>query len=160
MKDKKAAKIEKRQERKEYIRDGRAPIPEREVTSKVMSSIRGKDTTPELSLRRALYNNGLSGYRLHWKKIPGRPDICYPGKKTAIFVHGCYWHRCPSCKPSMPKTHLDFWKKKFSRNVERDKRKISELENLGWKVLVLWECQINKDIENCLISVRKILVSA
>ena len=142
-----------------YIRDGRAPIPEKEITSKIMSSIRGKDTTPEILLRKALFNNGLSGYRIHWKKIPGRPDICYPSRKVAIFVHGCYWHRCPYCKPSMPKTHVDFWKKKFKRNIKRDKRKILELENSGWEVLVFWECQIKEDINECLGSVKKILES-
>ena len=128
-----------------YIRDGRAPIPESEVTSRVMSRIRGKDTKPELVLRRALRKVGASGYRLHWKKASGRPDIAFPGKKLAVFVHGCYWHRCPHCGPSMPKSHTDFWKKKFERNQERDARKIRELEDAGWNVIVVWECQLKKD---------------
>jgi len=129
----------------DYIRDGRAPIPESEVTSRVMSRIRGKDTKPELVLRRALREVGAPGYRLHWKKAPGRPDIAYPGRKLAVFVHGCYWHRCPHCGPSMPKTHTDFWQKKFERNQERDARKVRELEDAGWDVIVVWECQLKKD---------------
>ena len=129
----------------EYIRDGRAPIPESEVTSRIMSRIRGKDTKPELILRRALREVGIPGYRLHWKKAPGRPDIAYPGRKLAVFVHGCYWHRCPHCDPSMPKTHSDFWQKKFERNQERDARKVRELKEVGWDIIVAWECQLKKD---------------
>ena len=129
----------------EYIRDGRAPIPESEVTSRVMSRIRGKDTKPELLLRKALREVGASGYRLHWKKAPGRPDIAYPGRKLAVFVHGCYWHRCPHCNPSMPKTHTKFWTKKFERNQVRDTCKTRELEDAGWDVIVVWECQLKKD---------------
>lgn len=136
-------------EKRTYIRDGRAPIPKKEITSKIMSKIRAKDTKPELLLRKALWNNGLRGYRLHWKKAPGRPDICFPGKKLAIFVHGCYWHRCPYCKLSTPKTHKRFWKSKFKRNKERDKRKLRALKKGGWKVITFWECQINKKVKQC-----------
>lgn len=78
-----------------YVRDKRSPVPKSEATSRVMSSNRGRDTAPELALRRALWAAGRRGYRLHYKQVPGRPDIAYPTKKIAIFVHGCYWHRCP-----------------------------------------------------------------
>jgi DNA mismatch endonuclease, patch repair protein len=139
-----------------YIRDGRAPIPEKEITSRVMSSIRAKNTKPELRLRKALLNTGLSGYRLHWKKVPGRPDISYPGAKLAIFVHGCYWHRCPHCKPAFPKTHLEFWTNKFQKNKERDERKIKELQGQGWKVLVIWECQIRDNLQEYVELIRKL----
>lgn len=128
-------------ENKKYIRDGRAPIPKSETTSWIMSRIRAKNTKPEILLRRALWKAGIRGYRLHWKKAPGRPDICFPDKKIAIFVHGCYWHRCPYCKPSMPKTHRKFWKEKFRKNKERDERKVKTLKKEGWKVLTVWECQ-------------------
>ena len=130
----------------EYIRDGRAPIPKDETRSRIMSAIRGKDTKPELTVRRALRAIGLPGYRLHWKKAPGRPDIAYPGRKIAIFVHGCYWHRCHHCNPSTPKTHTDFWEKKFQGNIERDARKKKELEEEGWKVFVFWGCKIKEDV--------------
>jgi DNA mismatch endonuclease (patch repair protein) len=132
-----------------YKRDGRAPIPESEKTSEIMSKIKGKNTKSELMLRRALRKIGLKGYRLHWKKAPGRPDIAFPGKKIAIFVNGCYWHRCPKCNPSKPKTHMDFWKNKFKKNVERDKRKIKELVSSHWKVFVFWECEINANVDEC-----------
>ncbi len=132
-----------------YIRDGRSPIPKSENTSKVMSAIRGKNTRPEMTLRKALWAEGLRGYRLHWEKAPGRPDICFPGKKIGIFVHGCYWHRCPYCKPSIPKTHKSFWEDKFEKNKERDERKKNALKKNGWKVLVFWECQIGKAVSKC-----------
>jgi DNA mismatch endonuclease, patch repair protein len=138
----------------DYLRDGRAPIPEKEITSKVMSLIRAKNIKPELALRKALYHGGLRGYRLHWKKAPGRPDIAYPGNKIAIFVNGCFWHRCPYCNPSFPKSHTDFWNEKFRKNIERDQRKIKELEENGWKVLVFWECQIRDELQKCLDVVR------
>lgn len=141
---------------KEYLRDGRAPLPEKEVTSRVMSANRGKNTKPELSLRKALTKNGLAGYRLHWNKAPGRPDISYPGAKLAIFVNGCYWHRCPNCQPSFPKTHISFWRDKFRKNVERDKRKIRELRKQGWKVIVVWECQIRDNLGKQIENIRRI----
>lgn len=128
-----------------YIRDGRAPIPDKELTSKIMSSIRAKDTKPELILRKALWNRGIRGYRLHWKKAPGKPDIAFPGKKVAIFVNGCYWHRCPHCKPSLPKTHSDFWNNKFEKNIARDKKILLELKNLGWEIIVIWECELSTE---------------
>ena len=135
--------------KKGYIRDGRAPVPKSEVTSRIMSRIRGKDTKPELELRKALRKIGLSGYRLHWKKSPGRPDIAYPGQKVAIFVHGCFWHRCTHCNPPYPKSHTNFWEKKFHKNTERDLKKQKALEDLTWKVFVFWECQIKENALRC-----------
>lgn len=141
-----------------YIRDGRAPLPEKESTSRVMSANRGKDTHPELSLRRALWKEGIKGYRLNWNKAPGRPDIAFPARKIAIFVNGCFWHRCPYCLPSLPKSHRAFWKKKFSNNVRRDKEKVLELEQDGWKVLTIWECKLKNDLKQSVLSV-KVLIS-
>jgi DNA mismatch endonuclease, patch repair protein len=137
------------QEKRIYIRDGRAPIPSDENISKVMSANKAKNTKPELILRRELWKNGIKGYRLQWKKAPGKPDIAFPGKKIAIFVNGCFWHRCPICKPSFPKTNIDFWANKFERNIERDQRKKMELELKGWEVIIIWECQIKNDIKPC-----------
>jgi DNA mismatch endonuclease, patch repair protein len=141
-----------------YLRDGRAPIPEKEVTSKIMSSIRAKNTKPEIALRKALHASGLSGYRLHWKKAPGKPDITYPGRKLAIFVNGCYWHRCPHCNPPFPKTHQGFWEEKFRKNTERDLRKVEQLEQQGWKVIVIWECQIRDNLQICVDMIRSFLL--
>lgn len=130
-----------------YIRDGRAPIPEKQSTSRVMRANKGKNTKPELLVRKLLWSNGLRGYRLHWKKVPGSPDIAFPGRMIAIFVNGCYWHRCPHCTPSTPKTNIEFWNLKFKKNMQRDKKKIQQLENLGWKSLTFWECQIKNHPE-------------
>ena len=77
----------------------------------------------------------MGGYRVAWKKAPGSPDIAYPGRKIAIFVNGCFWHRCPHCAPSLPKRNSDFWRHKFARNEERDARKVRELEDAGWATI-------------------------
>jgi len=131
---------------KEYIRDIRSPKPSFDSTSKVMSANKAKDTKPEISLRKALWKEGIRGYRLNWKKAPGRPDIAFPGKKIAIFINGCYWHRCPKCDLPLPKSNTQFWKDKFDKNISRDKKKNKELLDLGWDVLVFWECNIKSDI--------------
>ena len=129
----------------DYIRDGRSPIPKSVTISRVMSANRSRDTKPEILLRQALRKVGIPGYRLHWKKAPGRPDISYPSKKVAIFVHGCYWHRCPYCKLPLPKSNKEFWKGKFFRNKKRDKRKVASLKKEGWKIFTFWECEIKKN---------------
>lgn len=140
-----------------YIRDGRAPIPKSETTSKVMSANVPKDTKPELLLRKSLREIGVSGYRLHWKKASGRPDIAYPGRKIAVFVNGCFWHRCPHCNLPIPKSNTEFWLKKFKRNKERDAEKIHNLEEDGWKVIVLWECEIKKDASSCAKRIKNLI---
>ncbi len=99
-------------------------------------------TKPELVLRRLLRESGFPGYRLNWKKAPGTPDIAYPGRKVAIFVNGCFWHRCPHCRPAMPNSNGEFWARKFERNKERDARKVRELTAAGWRVVVIWECEL------------------
>ena len=110
-----------------------------------MRGNRGKDTRPERQLRMLLRDVGYPGYRLHWKRAPGSPDIAYPGRKVAIFVNGCFWHRCPKCQLAAPKSHPGFWGKKFELNSERDERKVRELEALGWMVLTVWECELRDD---------------
>src|SRR5688500_5616988 len=107
-----------------YIRDGRAPIPKDERTSALMSRIRGKNTGPENALRSAMRAIGLTGYRLHYKNAPGRPDIAFVNRKIAIFVHGCFWHGCPYCRPVRPKSNNSFWNQKLDRNIARDKQKL------------------------------------
>lgn len=132
-----------------YKRDGRAPIPGSETVSRVMSANKAKDTRPELVLRGAMWRTGLKGYRLHWKKVPGRPDIAFPGRKLAVFVNGCYWHRCPNCHPHEPRTNRAFWSEKFQKNIARDERKIKELNAAGWRTLVIWECEIKGSLDEC-----------
>lgn len=138
-----------------YLRDGRAPIPKSEHISKVMSSNKGKNTKPEIIMRNALRKKGLTGYRIHSKKIPGKPDIAFVNKKIAIFVHGCFWHRCPHCNLPIPKSNTEFWKEKFDSNIQRDNEKIKKLKNEGWNVIVIWECNIKKDVKMCVKNIQK-----
>jgi DNA mismatch endonuclease (patch repair protein) len=119
-----------------------------------MSSNKAKNTKPELRLRKALYADGIRGYRLNWKKVPGRPDIAFPGRKISIFINGCYWHRCPHCELPLPKTNTEFWKEKFDKNIKRDKKKEKELLDLGWTVLVFWECKIKTNIKDCINKIK------
>ena len=107
----------------------------------LMARVRQKDTEPEMIVRRLLYGLGYR-YRLHRRNLPGTPDICFPGRKKAVFVHGCFWHRHPGCRrASTPKTRTSFWGEKFAQNVARDRRKLAELRRLGWETVVVWECQ-------------------
>lgn len=112
--------------------------------SALMSKVKGKDTRPELVVRRTLH--GLGGrYRLHRKDLPGSPDIVMPSRKIALFVHGCFWHRHQNCKmASTPKTREEFWNAKFEANVARDRRNAASLEQIGWQVEVIWECETKK----------------
>lgn len=132
-------------------------MPASELTSRVMSANRGKDTKPEIVLRKALREAGLPGYRLHWKGAPGRPDIAYPRHKVAIFVHGDFWHRCPVCNLPLPKTHTEFWEQKLERNVRRDARKVAELEATGWTVVVCWEHELREDPQICAERIRDLI---
>lgn len=122
----------------------RSPEPLNENIRKTMMANKSKNTAPELEIRRILREMGHSGYRLNWKNAPGKPDIAYPGRKIAIFVNGCFWHRCPYCNLPLPKTHMEYWKPKFQKNVERDRRNIDGLLAANWTVLVIWECEIKK----------------
>ncbi len=106
-----------------------------------MSRIRSKNTKPEMRVRSFLHKNGYR-FRLHRKDLPGKPDIVLPKYKTAIFVHGCFWHQHNNCKnASMPKSNRDFWKKKFNSNIQRDLNNQAKLRELGWQVIVIWECE-------------------
>jgi DNA mismatch endonuclease (patch repair protein) len=115
--------------------------------SEVMSHIRSKNTKPELAVRSMLHRNGFR-FRVHRRDLPGCPDIVLPKYRAVVFVHGCFWHLHEGCRDgTVPKTQHEKWKAKLERNVERDKLHYDCLKNAGWKVLVLWECEIEKDIE-------------
>lgn len=112
-----------------------------------MSKIRGKDTAIEVRVRKYLFSKGFR-YRKNVKILPGKPDIVLPKYKTVIFVHGCFWHRHKGCKnATTPKTRTDFWNEKFCKNVENDQLHTRQLTEMGWNVLVLWECEIEKRFE-------------
>lgn len=120
-------------------------VRRRAAVRKSMVGNKRKDTKPELLVRQRLRAVGLTGYRLQWKQVPGCPDIAFPGRKIAIFVNGCFWHRCPNCHPRTPKTNTAFWEAKFKRNVERDAAAIRELTAMGWTPITIWECELKRD---------------
>lgn len=117
-----------------------------------MSQISGKNTKPELTVRKTLFQLGYR-FRLHDKTLPGSPDIVLKRIKTAIFVNGCFWHKHDCGKNISPNENSVFWSKKLKENVNRQKTNITKLKLLGWKPLILWECQINKSnrLENTLL---------
>lgn len=109
-----------------------------------MSRVRGRDTGPEMAVRRILHAMGYR-YRLHAKELPGRPDIVFRKRRIAIFVHGCFWHRHPdpNCRLArLPKSRLDFWLPKLEGNQARDLANVEKLEAAGWRVLIVWECEL------------------
>lgn len=107
-----------------------------------MSRIHSSNTAPEVAVRRALHALGFR-FRLHRKDLPGKPDITLPCHKTVVFVHGCFWHRHRGCKiATMPKSRIEFWAEKFENNVDRDSRSRELLKALGWRVIVVWECEV------------------
>lgn len=117
-----------------------------EKRSEIMSRVRSRDTGPELVVRRIAHRLGFR-YRLHRRDLPGCPDIVFPRYRSVVFVHGCFWHRHPNCKyASSPKTRVEYWQNKFHSNVVRDARNETLLRNLGWRVMVIWECE-TKDHE-------------
>ena len=110
--------------------------------SEIMSRVRNKDTRPELYVRRLIHNAGFR-YRLHVSKLPGKPDLVFPGRKKVIFVHGCFWHSHGGCHNArIPKSRSDFWMSKLESNKERDERNVHALMDEGWEVLVIWECEL------------------
>nr|WP_297511086.1 DNA mismatch endonuclease Vsr [uncultured Caulobacter sp.] len=110
-----------------------------------MSRVSSRNTSPEMAVRRALHRAGLR-FRLHEANMPGRPDIVLPRWKTVIFVHGCFWHRHADCRyASIPKTRTALWLEKFERNVARDAVNRRKAEEMGWRVLEVWECDVKKD---------------
>lgn len=118
--------------------------------SENMRRIRSTDTRPELQVRKLVRSLGYSGYRLHRKDLPGKPDIAFIGRKKAIFVHGCFWHQHPdpSCLDSrLPKSRQDYWLPKLEQNQKRDATAFNQLTESGWTVLVIWECELRRKTE-------------
>jgi len=132
-----------------------ADVHEPEVRSYNMSRIKGKNTKPEILLRKLLFKHGFR-FRIHVKNLPGKPDIVLPKYKTVIFVHGCFWHGHEGCKYFvMPKTRTEFWSKKIHANIQRDQMAESLLKEKGWRIVKVWECDlksinIEKTLENLL----------
>jgi DNA mismatch endonuclease (patch repair protein) len=113
--------------------------------SRNMRAIKGKNSKPEMRVRSLIHRMGYR-YRLHCKELPGRPDLVFPCRKKVIFVHGCFWHQHPGCRyATRPKTREAFWAEKLKENADRDRRQILELQSFGWKVLVVWECEVREE---------------
>lgn len=113
-----------------------------EQRSRCMAAVKGKDTKPEMIVRKYLFSRGLR-FRVQVRKLPGTPDIVLPKYKTAIFVNGCFWHGHEGCKYfRLPKSNVEFWKEKIERNIERDRESMQALLDLGWKIIRVWECEL------------------
>ena len=128
--------------------------------SRTMSRIRSSETKPEVMVRKTLW---AKGYRYHknWNLLPGRPDIVLPKYKTVILIHGCFWHHHENCSNGlMPKSNKQYWCDKFLRNKLRDEETRRELENLGWQVIVIWECEIEKDFDAVIAGIQAALTTA
>ena len=125
-----------------------------------MSQIKGRDTKPEKTLRSLLHRNGFR-FRIHYSKLPGRPDIVLPKYRSVIFVHGCFWHRHPGCRYAYtPKSRTEFWNEKLNGNVERDRENISLLRKAGWYPIIVWECELNKNADAVLTKISDVLTKA
>jgi DNA mismatch endonuclease (patch repair protein) len=115
---------------------------DKEKRSEIMSRVKRENTKPERTLRSLLHKQGYR-FRIHRRDLPGKPDVVLPKYKSVIFVHGCFWHRHPGCaKASLPSTNTDFWEKKFEKTITRDKENIIKLRQMGWRVIVVWECEL------------------
>ncbi len=132
-----------------------ADVVDRATRSRMMSGIRGKNTKPELIVRSFLHRAGLR-FRLH-AKLPGKPDLVLPKHRAVVFVHGCFWHRHKSCRfAASPTSNAVFWQEKLSSNVARDSEVTLALERMGWRVLVIWSCELNEgDLEKLVFSIRQ-----
>jgi len=126
--------------------------------SERMSRIRGRDSVSEMRLRRMIHGMGFR-YRLHVRSLPGTPDLVFPSRKAVIFMHGCFWHRHEDCRLArMPKSRVDFWREKLEGNMRRDEENRRRLNEMGWRVLVVWECQMKaRDLESVAQSVKRFL---
>lgn len=137
------------------VRLGPPPKATSDHVSRSMKANKKTGTTPEIRLVKMLKQEKIKGYRLNWSSIPGSPDICFLDNKLAVFINGCFWHRCPYCKLSLPKTNRTFWANKFTRNKARDKAKLKRLKSLGWGAMTVWECQIKSDINKVIGRILK-----
>lgn len=135
-------------------------IVDKATRSRMMSGIKGRDTRPEMLVRRALHRAGFR-YRLHVRDLPGSPDVVLPKYRAAILIHGCFWHRHEGCRfATVPATRPEFWVEKFAKNVARDTRNDRALRTLGWRVAVLWECDLRRWDARQLESLRHWIVSS
>lgn len=127
----------------------------REKRSAIMSSIKSKNTKPEMAVRRQVFAAGFR-YRLHHRNLPGKPDLVLARYNIVVFVHGCFWHGHECQNGRLPKTNREFWKKKITKNIENDLRATKILRSSGWKVVTIWECQLERGITKLLTTLRSL----
>ncbi len=128
-----------------------------EIRSRIMSAVNPENTGPEMMIRIALHKKGLR-YRLHVKELPGSPDIVFPQYRAVLFVHGCFWHRHGCKATTAPKTNVEYWTRKFEQNVKRDADNVIALQNLGWRVAILWECAIKDNKSDLSVVAASVLM--
>ena len=136
-------------------------VPNRHVSaavSKSMRSNRSVGTLPEKALAKLFWNAGYRGYRKNDKRISGKPDLYFPRVRLAVLLNGCFWHRCPYCKPPLPKSNADFWSDKFEKNVARDRLQKKTRSAAGIRTLVVWECRLKRSPEKILSKFEKIMM--
>ena len=130
----------------------------KEATRRSMRANRSSNTSLEVFFRKALWAAGFRGYRKNVRKLPGSPDLVFPKKKLAVFLHGCFWHRCPKChKDAQFKTNEEFWRAKLAENVNRDTANQHALLDLGFQILVIWECEVKGDLGSTVARVAQVL---
>lgn len=144
-------------QQKGYVRDKRSPRPKNPHVSRVMSANRGSRTGPEEVFARLLRHLAGVSFSRYKRELPGKPDFSARTARVALFVNGCFWHRCPHCKLPLPKNNRAFWKEKFRKNVARDRRNTRKLRGLGYSVITLWECRLRKDSDREVKRVARIL---
>ena len=133
-------------------------VVDAKTRSRMMSGIRGRNTKPEILIRSMLHQQGFR-FRLHIGNLPGKPDIVLAKYNTVIFVHGCFWHQHKKCIDGrIPSSNKEYWRKKLELNIERDRKNMRQLHNQNWKVVVVWECEIEKKIDKVLLRLRNKLV--
>jgi DNA mismatch endonuclease, patch repair protein len=137
--------------------DPRNPAPSSLATRAVMLANVGRGTSPEIALRRALRAAGARGYRVNHRAEGVRPDIVFTRQKVAVFVHGCFWHRCMTCRYPLPRANRTFWLAKFRRNRQRDRQKRAVLERAGWRVVELWEHDVTAGLGRAVRAVTRLL---
>lgn len=137
---------------------GRKPFDDVDpVRRRIMQAIRGRDTGLEMGVRRALHALGYR-YTVHAKGLPGRPDLAFPARRKAVFLHGCFWHAHENCRIARPpKTRTEFWGPKLARNRERDAENLAAIKAIGWKAIVIWECETKRDAEEAILRIQSFL---
>ena len=136
------------------------PMPKSQAVTKAMQGNKSKNSKPELLLRKAMWDKGVRGYRLHRKELPGKPDLVFPAKKVIVFVHGCYWHSCPLCAIARPKHNATYWSEKLAGNSRRDALHAEQLKGAGWRVHTVWECEVKGDVSKVAEEIKELLAAS